>query len=323
MDGTVSTENSASASSGPSTFAEAFAADASSAATDTSQPTEHAATAAQSPEGSESQAPADDRSPFIPRTRFDEVNGKYNELKSWREKNAWVDQIDQQAFQRMQEFYAGFNDPGGDPIALLQQLIDRVSTDPTHGARLRSMAAKQLAAARGQQQAPPAQGPTDALRNTEIVDAQGNVVGTIGQLLDAERAQLEQKFAPALTAAEKIEKSERSRQAADAANQFATTTFGELSTYPGMDDKANQAAVGQAIKAMNLQSDDPRDIRIAADAAWRQVVLPKLSSTAQSKLLDNLQQKAQASTGVNPGSAAPSTPRKITSFHQLGPDAWA
>jgi hypothetical protein len=48
----------------------------------------------------------------------------------------------------------------------------------------------------------------------------------------------------------------------------------------------------------------------------------QMSSKAESRVLDNLQRKAAASTSVNPGSAAPSTPKRIDSFSQLPADAW-
>ena len=57
------------------------------------------------------------------------------------------------------------------------------------------------------------------------------------------------------------------------------------------------------------------DLDAALNRAYRGVVAPTLTQKAQAKLLDNLQQKATASTGVNPGSAAPSTPSSPRSFH--------
>ena len=89
----------------------------------------------------------------------------------------------------------------------------------------------------------------------------------------------------------------------------------DAAKWPGMDVKENRLAVKAAMEAMRITSDDPRDLQLALNAAWRQVVLPTLSAKAQSQLLDNLQTKAAASTSVNPGSATPSTPRNVTSFN--------
>jgi hypothetical protein len=338
MNGTTGTENSGAASAGPTTFAEAFAADASSASSDTSQQTHTPSAAEQPTAASESQtAPADDRSPFIPRPRFDEVNGKYNELKVWKEQHGWVEQINQEQFQRMQEFYAGFNDPGGDPVALLQQLVDRISTHPEHGAKLRSLAAKQLAAARGQQQPQADEMPSP---DVAITDGQGNVVG---QTYSAEQLakrdaflqqqwlqQVRNEFEPVTKTVQEVAKERAKLEAQRLTDEWSGTFGKDMDTWPLMhpeQDKENRTAVGALVKqwcqAMpDEMANNPQILEVLTTRAWRQTVLPKLTSQAQSKLLDNLQHKAAASTGVNPGSAAASTPRTITKFSQLGPEAW-
>ena len=94
------------------------------------------------------------------------------------------------------------------------------------------------------------------------------------------------------------------------AQQFAGATVQELSKYPGMDDPANRQAVAQAIKAMQLTSDDPRDLRIATDAAWRQVVLPKLQTDANRKVLTHIHATAAASS-VNPSATGTAAPKSI------------
>jgi hypothetical protein len=73
-------------------------------------------------------------------------------------------------------------------------------------------------------------------------------------------------------------------------------------------------------------SNDPaeieRHLNIAYRTVMRDVVLPKLSAKSETSVLENLQRKAAASTSVNPGSAAASTPRKVTRFSDLPPEAW-
>jgi hypothetical protein len=328
MDGNETVNSAPAASSGPSTFAEAFAADASSAS-ESSQSTEHAATAEQSPGTSEaSSTPADDRSPFIPRQRFDEVNTRLNELKSWKEQHGWVEQIDQQRYQQLNEFYSGFNDPNGDPINFMEQLLGRLSADPVHGPRLNSLVAKRLAAVRGQQAQPAA--PTMPDPDVAITDGQGNVVGrTYSAEAQAQREaflkqqwlqEIRNELAPVTKTVHEVH-AERAKLASES---FASSAMESFIKLPDFD--AHKAEIGQRLKAMNLQTDDPTVLTLAVKAIYADVVTPKreqqISSKAQSQLLDNLQQKAAASTSVNPGSAAPSTPRQITSFHQLGPEAW-
>jgi hypothetical protein len=332
MEGNETVNSAPVASTGPTTFAEAdWSADASSAS-DPSQSTESAATAEQSPGTSEAHTtPVDDRSPFIPRTRFDEVNGKYNELKSWREQHGWVDQIDQPTLQKAIEFYQGFNDPGNDPVGLLQQLAERISADPVHGAKLRSLAARQLAAARGQQQQPQAQPDEMPQPDVAITDAQGNVVGqTYSAESQAKReALLKQQWLSEirkeLEPVTQTVKEVKAQRAQEASKAFASSAFEELSSQlPEFEAHAKE--IGQRLKALDLQTDEPAMLKLALKAIYADVVTPKreqqMASTAESKLLDNLQRKAAASTSVNPGSATPSTPRAVNSFHQLPREAW-
>lgn len=325
MDGTesVSGGNSVATPAAPTSFAEAFAAETSPASDTPAQQTD--ATAAAQPDAAQADtpAPSDERSPFIPRARFDEVNTKLAELKAWREQYGWVEQLDQQQLTGAMEFYRQFD--GDDPVAALQQLSERLMADPTHGPRLKSYAAKTLAA-RAQQATDDAMPQPDV----EITDGQGNVTGrTYSDRALAARdawltkqvlAQVEQKYAPIARTVEEVAHERAHLKAQHEASQFATGFLSELSQLPGFHD--HKAAIAQEIAAMRLPSDNPAEVQAAAYRAYVKVALPALGSKAQSQLLDNLQQKAAASTSVNPGSAAPSTARAVRSFHELGPDAW-
>jgi hypothetical protein len=315
MEGSTETVSSGApaASSGPSTFAEAFAADASSTS-ESSQQTTTPSAAEQPTAASESTPAGDDRSPFIPRARFDEVNTKLNELKSWREQHEWAGQVDRQQIAeavRLAQRYTG------DPIGFLQELAAEIQTHPEHGAKLRSFAAQQLAAARGQKQ------PDTGIDYNRIeIDLGNGQAVSLGDLKTQWMAEVEQKFQPVVSSVEQVNQERAALKAQHDAQQFAGSTVQEAAQWPGMDTAANRKAVAERIKGYGLTSDDPRDLQIALNRAWREVVLPTLSSKAQSQLLDTLQQKGAASTSVNPGSAAPSTPKTVTSFHQLGPEAW-
>jgi hypothetical protein len=76
---------------------------------------------------------------------------------------------------------------------------------------------------------------------------------------------------------------------------------------------------------MKLPSDHPAEVKAAAYQAYLKVlsakVLPSLSATAQSQLLDKLQTKAAASTSVNPG-AASSAAKSYDSFAKLPAEMW-
>lgn len=319
------TENIGSATTGPASFAEVSWSDDSSSSSPSSESTTAANTSAdatvppaetQTPEGSPQQGEP-------PKERWDAIlaNAREKAVAEWKDKYGWAEQVNHEQHAAMMQFYQGFSDPGGDPVAFLQQVVERLSAHPEHGAKLRSLAARQLAAARGQQAAPQ---PDTSLPNVEITDAQGNVVGTLSQILAAERqrwqTEVDEKYGPALTAAQKLEKAEREA----AANAYATSAMERLSRLA--DFETHKAEIGRQLNALKLNVNDERALEYIVKGIYTDVVTPKrekeLSSKSQSELLDNLQRKAAASTSVNPGSAAPSTPKVITSFSQLGREAW-
>jgi hypothetical protein len=304
MEGTESAVNSAPASTGPTTFAEAFAADASPASGSPEQTTTPAA--AEQPTAAQETTPAgDDRSPFIPRARFDEVNTKYGELKSWKEQYGWAEQVNRDAVEKFASIAQRYQ---GDPVGLLQELAAEVQAHPEHGAKLRTFAAQQLAAAR-RQQAPEA--PAVNLDAIEIDLGNGQSV-PLSALKTQWMAEVEQRFQPVVKSVEQANQ-ERAQQASE---HFATTTVGEL-TKQLPDFGTHAKEIGQRLQALKLNTDDPAMLKLAVKAIYADLVTPQrqqLASKAQSQLLDNLQHKAAASTSVNPGSAAPSTPRQVTSF---------
>ncbi len=313
---TVSSGAAAPASTGPTTFADVSWTAEDSSASEPSQSTENAATAEQSLGTSEQQAaPAEDRSPFIPRARFDEVNTKYGELKQWKEQYGWAEQVNRQQVEDAVKLAQRYT---GDPIAFLQELAAEVQSHPEHGAKLTSWAAQQLGAARRQQAETPA--PALDYNRIEIDLGNGQAV-SLGDLKQQWMAEVDQKYQPAMKTVQQVTQ-ERAQQAADT---FATSTYEQLSKQLP-DFAAHGKEIGERLEALKLQTNDPAMLTLAVKAIYADVVTPKreqqLSSKAQSQLLDNLQHKAQASSSVNPGSAAPSTPRTVSSFHQLGPEAW-
>jgi predicted mannosyl-3-phosphoglycerate phosphatase (HAD superfamily) len=132
----------------------------------------------------------------------------------------------------------------------------------------------------------------------------------------------EQKFQPFTKTVEQLqaERAEMARQ--QQITQYVSTTEADVKTWPGMDDAENRKAVAEELSRMNVPDDDPREVSLALNAAYRKVMLPKLQSKSESALLENLQRKAAASNTVNPGSAASSSPRAYKSFKDLGPEMW-
>jgi hypothetical protein len=308
METPVSDGNSAAAPAAPTSFAEAYATVASSA-TDTPDQSSTPA-AAETPPTDQGAAPADsdERSPFIPRARFDEVNTDRNSLKQWKEQYAWAEQIPREQLTAAMDFYGQFN--GADPIAALQQLAQRLQDHPEHGPKLKSFAARALAQAR-QPQTPQPAGPD----YSQIVVDLGN--GQQISLADFESsvlAKAEQKFGPALKTVEQYAAERKQADQQREVSAFSTRVDSALKELiPNYDDV--KADISTELRAMQIKGDDPRDVEIATLRAAMKVAFPKLGSKAQSQLLDTLQQKAAANTSVNPGSAASSVPSDIRSFH--------
>ena len=299
----------------PQTFEEAFAADAASASDPAPEST--APTGAVSPEA-QAAVPAttgdDDRSPFIPRARFDEVNTKLNELKQWRESRAFAENVSPEQFQTMTSWFArAVQDPNGFALGLL----DELSQSPQHSQAIRSELARRLGTRQGKEttDGPPAP-------DVDITDAAGNIVGrgfsdtAVLKLMEHARRQIAQevdaKYAPHLQTLGEIEKERRSLAEQREATARADEFMGELKTLPMFDE--NKRAIGEMLKTMRLASDHPDAVKAAAYSAYLKVVTPKLQNGTKQAVVADLQRKAHASTSVNPASAAPSTPKSPASF---------
>lgn len=312
--------------SAPTTFAEAFAADA-SPASDPSTPSTTPPAAAQP--GTETQGSPqqteDERSPFIPRPRFDEVNTRLKDaetaLADWKQ-HEWAKQIPQHEFQQIHQLARHFQN--GDVIGGLQSLIAEIRKDPQHDAALRSLAAKQLAT---RTTAAPQEPQLDTIP-VELGD------GRIVQLATAESHQkreawlksqwldeAKQAFSPFTQTVEQLQQREAAAVQQQAIESFVTTTERDLASWPLMDDPANRKALAEELQRTNVNQHDPREIRMAIDAAYRKLIVPKLTSKGESSLLDDLKRKA-AATSMNPGSAASATAKSYQSFHDLGPEMW-
>lgn len=306
----------AGASAGPTTFAEAFAADA-SPASDNSAQTTTPADAVDPPPGAES-TPADDRSPFIPRSRFDEVNTRLKTAESWKQQYAWAEQIPQADLQKAIEIA---RKASADPVAYVQDVLAELQAHPEHSQKLKSLAARALAART--QAAEPEPQPDLPIQLDD-----GRIVHLYSAEQQAKReawlkrswlTDVKQEFAPVIKTHEQIAKQHQAEIDKAEGDKFATDFTGELKTlFPAFE--AHKDKVGQEVVRMLAQyANDPRvNDRSFLEAltlrAAQKILGPLQQSTAESSVLDTLQRKAAASSSVNPGSAAPSTPRAPRSF---------
>lgn len=316
--GTVSGGN----SSGPTSFTDSSLtwSDASPASTpDAQSTTPPAAEQPGTEQAASPQTTEDERSPFIPRARFDEINTRLKEretaLSDWQQ-YAWAKQIQPGEFQQLHSIAKHF--AGGDAVAGVQSLLAELRKDPQINAALNSLAAKQLAALRNQPHEPDANAEPKYL----VQQADGSVVFDPNahtqwqqwfqrQLL----SQVEQKFEPVTKTIGDLQAEKAAAQQAQAVESFTNTTLADLKTWPLMDDDANLKLVGEELAKAQVDPNDARAIQLAVHTIYRTHIVPKLSAKSESSLLETLQRKAAASTSVNPASAAASAPGKVTSFY--------
>lgn len=323
MDDVSTGGNTTAPASAPATFADADWSAGASPASDSTPQTDSALPAAEQPAATEvhPQATEDARSPFIPRARFDEVNAKRAEYETKLQGLAWAESVDRAAIEQAQKIGQLYST---DRAGFIRQVLSEAMSDPALSPLVKSEAARALGA-RSQQQA--AQAVNMQPRQVQLED--GTVMSMysaeqIAELKNGWTAELEQKFAPAMQTASEFKAAREHVERVKQANGFAAAFKADLQKLPQFEE--HKAEIVQRLSTLKLQSDHPAEVRAATLALYNEIVLPKLArgltQQAQSKLLDNLQQKAAASTGINPGGSAPATHKRVDSFHQLPADAW-
>jgi hypothetical protein len=227
-------------------------------------------------------------------------NARTKAVADYKQQYGWAEQIPQ---ADVQEAVRIAQLSQRDPIGYLQEFVKDLQNHPTYGAQLKSLAAKALAQRGTQSQ----QGPD--LNPIQVQLEDGRTVGLfsadqIAALKSQWFGEVEQRFQPVFQTHETLQAERAATQRQLQVDNFVSTTHGDVLTWPGMQDKANQIAVAQALAAAKVESDDPREVSLALNAAYRAVVLPKLQSTSRQSVVDDITRSANAST-VNP--AHPST----------------
>jgi hypothetical protein len=316
---------SAPAASAPTTFAEAFAStpvdspSAEPAVQDTTSP--DTAVPGSDPAASPQQ---DERSPFIPRTRFDEVvtarKAAEQQLEEYKQRTGWAEN------QQLREAAERIARHQGNPLSLVDEIVQDLANHPEFGPQLNSLMARRLGSLRQQrQQQPAALEPPQP--DIQVFDQNGQVVGhTYSDKAQAQRdayleqqlmAKIHQSLAPKLQTLETIQQERAHAQMQHQATTFASSfeqTAKEM--FPAFDTKTHGPAIAAELAKLHLPNNThPSVVEAAGLRALNKVMLPTLSSTAQSQLLDSLQQKAAASTAVNPASAAAKSTGNIRSFN--------
>jgi len=219
----------------------------------------------------------------------------------------WAKQVDQEQFL---ELLGIVQRSRTDPVGYVQEYIQSLQAHPIHGAALRSLAGRALAAARGQQgqaqdQEPQPDIPLEDGRYLYSAEQQARRDAWREQRL---LAQLEQKYAPAFKSVEQMQAREAEAQQMRAADTFAGSLYGNLAKMQGFEE--NKAEIAAFVKNHPFTSDHPAEVEAVALRAYNSIVLPKLLTNANRAVLTQIEQKAQANT-VDPSRARTSAPKTM------------
>lgn len=231
-------------------------------------------------------------------------NARTKAVEEWKQKYGWAEQVnpaDVQEAVRIAQLAQR------DPIAYLQEFVKELQSHATYGPQLKSLAARALAQ-RGQV--------ADQEPEFMVPQADGSIAfdpQAFGQWKQWQQrqllTQLKQEFQPVTKTIETLQAERAALEQQQQIEHFTTTTYADMATWPGMDDKANQAAVGEYLKGLNLTSNDPREVQLLANQAYRAVVLPKLHTAERRAVLTDIKQQASAGT-VNPSRPTTTPPKK-------------
>lgn len=228
-------------------------------------------------------------------------NARSKAVAEWEQQYGWAKQVDPQEFQRVVEMS---RKASADPIAYLQDFIKEIQQDPKYGAQLRSLAARALS--QRQQQVVDEQEPQP---DVPIQLDNGRVLNLYSAEQQAKReaflqrqwmSQVKQEFSPVTKTIETLQAREAEAVRQSEIHSYVSTTHQDVTTWPGMQDEANRVAVASELASMRLSSDDPREVTLALNAAYRKAVLPNLHRSAMQSVLSTTRQHASAGT-VNPG----------------------
>ena len=334
MDGlSTGTPDTGAVTTGPTSFSDQSLtwSEDSSASTPTpeSTPADHASADATDPPAAD--ATGVDTTPGAgepPKERWSDIlaNARAKAAEEALAPYAWAKEVPQHDFQQVQRLAKRiFGADTSDRIAGLQELVGELRReDPALEAQLRSFAARTLAQ-RAQTppepQEPQPDIPIDIQREDGTVERRHLYSAEQLAKRDAYLQQqwdraMDQKIQPLRQTHDQLQAERAAAQAQAADQQFASGITSDIKSRPGVTEDAMKAMAAAIANDPHLPAKPSYDqLALATERAYRTVVLPTLSRQAEAKLLDSLKTKATASTSVNPGSAAPSTPHSPRSFH--------
>lgn len=259
-----------------------------------------AADAAPAAQGTQSPGITDptdgERSPYIPRARFDEVN---NQLKQWREQYGWAESVPREQLEDMAQWYGRYQ---GDPAEFLEYAYREALNHPVHGESVKSRVGKLLASLRAQPE--PSFDP-----DVPVMNEQGQIVQRTYSA-DMVKQLIAHEVSKALTPYQQDlavrQTAEQRAQARSYYEQVADADIAYVQARPFFQE--HRAAILQTFKEHPAMT-----LREAADYVLDHTVLPSYGQKAHAQVVSDFQQKANAQT-VNPGTPSGTARPRFKSF---------
>lgn len=195
-----------------------------------------------------------------------------------------------------------------DPMDLIDKIMQKVQTHPTHSQSLKSFIGRRMAAMRGQQPEAEPQFLIPQPDGTIAVDmaalpkwqewnrkqAVAAVTGEIQPIKDWYQTQQQQQ--------EQLAEQRR-------IDTFADTTHQDFQTWPGMDDDGiRQEVVADFAAHIDGKTLNQEELRLELNAAHRRVFYPKVSQAERTRVVRDIHQTASAGT-VNPSRSSTGAPK--------------
>lgn len=223
-------------------------------------------------------------------------------IQEWDAQYGWAKQVDKDTLTRVADLVQRSTQ---DPIGYLQTYLQDLQQHPVYSAQLRAMA--QAALQRQQQtvtQEPKADLEYDMGNGQKVAlfsEAQAaKREAWLRQQVLAEAQGPVQQLAQAVQA---LQQRDHVAQQALATEHYVETTYQDVLTWPGMQDKTAQAEVAHALASARIDEHDPVQVSLALHQAYRAVMLPKLLHQRNQSVALDLQQQAEAGRTVQPGKA--------------------
>lgn len=220
----------------------------------------------------------------------------------------WAKQIDPQDFQQVQQISRHFK-PGGNPIEGLQSLMAEIRKDPQYDAQLKSMAARALS------QRSTAQPQVQDFNPKSIQLEDGSIFSgysadQVQALVTQELAKVRQELQPVLKTHEAMQTERAEAARTHQIEQFTSSAYADIVTWPGMELKENQQALAQEIARMQVDPNDSSAVLLAANTAFRKVIASKGYTASRQAVLNDINRQAAAST-VNPAQSSTRAPKTM------------